>query len=94
MMTRVEVAFHAGLKRLFGEAAREMTLSGGADLRSLLAQLCDSRERRERIFDSGGGLRSDVTAFLNGRNVLFLQGLDTVLKNGDKLALFPPVFGG
>ncbi len=93
-MTRVQVVFHAGIKALFDESEKEVALSGAPLLRTLLEHLCDSEPRRSRLFDAQGGVRQDVTLLLNGRNVLFLSGLDTLLKNGDKVAIFPPVYGG
>ena len=93
-MTRVEVTFHATMKELFGESAKDFALSGTPTLRSLLEILCDSQDRRNRIFDGHGQIRQDATILLNGRNVVFLDGLETVLKNGDKIAVFPPVYGG
>ncbi|MEW6263950.1 MAG: ubiquitin-like small modifier protein 1 [Thermodesulfobacteriota bacterium] len=90
----VEVVFHANIEKLFGEGERRITLSGQTRLRRLLETVCDSDERRQRIFDQRGGLRSDVTILRNGRNVVFLDGLETVLNNGDKVAIFPPVYGG
>lgn len=40
------------------------------------------------------GLPQHVNVFLNGKNVLTLEGLDTPLSEGDVLTLFPPMGGG
>ncbi len=46
----------------------------------------DSRTKR---------VRGDIRILLNGRHVVHLpKGLDTELKEGDEIALFPPVAGG
>ncbi len=37
---------------------------------------------------------SGVTVMLNGRNIRFLQGLGTELKEDDTIAIFPPIGGG
>ena len=31
---------------------------------------------------------------VNGRNILFLDGLATTLRDGDVVSVFPPVYGG
>jgi molybdopterin synthase sulfur carrier subunit len=40
-------------------------------------------------------IRGDIRILLNGRHVIHLpDGLDTELKEGDEIALFPPIAGG
>jgi len=36
----------------------------------------------------------DVNVLKNGRNIHFLNGLETPLSEGDVIALFPPAAGG
>ena len=90
----VQVDFHATIQSVFGQKSIGMTLSGPLTVGNLLDVLCISRERRESIFDGSGRLRSSLAVLLNGRNIHFLGGLDTVLNDGDKIAIFPPVAGG
>lgn len=90
----VQVEFHAAIQKIFGEKSTQVTQTSPLTVKRLLKVVCSSRERHEKIFDDSGQLRSDVTIFRNGRNIVFLEGLDTELNNGDKIALFPPVTGG
>lgn len=46
------------------------------------------------MFASPGTLRDYVNILKNGRNIIFLQNLETPLDDGDIIALFPPVAGG
>lgn len=40
-------------------------------------------------------IRGDIRILLNGRHVIHLpNGLNTELKEGDEIALFPPIAGG
>jgi len=48
----------------------------------------------QKVFAQGGGLRGGVNIFVNGRSVRFLDGLTTLLEEGDEVALFPPLGGG
>jgi sulfur-carrier protein len=47
---------------------------------------------RERLSD--GLSRGYLAVLIDGRNVRFLQGMDTPLSNGSTVALLPPVGGG
>lgn len=48
----------------------------------------------EELFTDEKIIRQHVHVFVNGRNVIHLQGLRTTVKPEDELALFPPVAGG
>jgi molybdopterin synthase sulfur carrier subunit len=90
----IQVEFHATIQKVFGEKSTWITQSSPLTVRRLLDVLCTSHERHEKIFDDAGQLQTGVTVLKNGRNIVFLEGLNTELKNGDKIALFPPVTGG
>ena len=94
MNMSVQVDFHATIKKVFGKKSIQIALSSPSSVRYLLKQVCTSQERHENIFDDSNRLRSDVTILKNGRNIVFLDGLDTELTTGDKIAIFPPVVGG
>jgi molybdopterin synthase sulfur carrier subunit len=49
---------------------------------------------RGELFDGHGALKEYVNILKNGRNIFFLKNLDTVLEDGDDIAIFPPVAGG
>ncbi|HID27596.1 MAG TPA: molybdopterin synthase sulfur carrier subunit, partial [Methanosarcinales archaeon] len=40
------------------------------------------------------GLRDYVKIMVNGRSIAFLNGINTLLQDGDVVAIFPPVAGG
>lgn len=49
----------------------------------------------DEIFQDGRReLKDFVNILINGRNISFLDGLDTRLNNGDLVVLFPPSGGG
>lgn len=48
---------------------------------------------RDRLFDENGEL-SSVLVFLNGENILSLEGLATSVKDGDEVGIIPLAAGG
>lgn len=92
---KVRVKAYASF-RDFMSPNTEITLNDGADVDWLIREL----ERRfgsrirEELLDEKRKPRPYVKILLNGRDIEFLQGLKTKLKDGDEIALFPPVGGG
>jgi MoaD family protein len=66
--------------------------------RSVLEELSGrfGKPWRDLVFDpQSGHISSRIRVLVNGRHCASLpQRLDTALKDGDELALFPPVAGG
>jgi len=72
----------------------EVELEGGT-----LSSALDDLDRRhpgmkDRLLNEKGKLRPYINIFLNDEDVRFLDGLDTALKAGDKLAIVPAIAGG
>ena len=49
---------------------------------------------RKSFINSKGKLESHVVILVNGRNYLFLDELNTRLKDGDQIVISPPLVGG
>jgi sulfur-carrier protein len=49
---------------------------------------------RRRLTDDQGGLRRHVNVYLRDDNIRDLNGLDTLLSDGDELLVLPSVAGG
>ena len=49
---------------------------------------------REYLYDERGTVQSFLSILVNGKSIYVLQGLDTELKEGDSVAILPPVGGG
>ena len=91
---KVKVKFFAPFREIFGANESEMELKGAPDVQALLNLLCDSNERRDKIFDQFGKLNSSVMIMKNGQPIQTLGGILAQLEDGDEIAIFPPVSGG
>jgi len=53
------------------------------------------RTLQEEAFDEDGELREHTAVLLNGMHYRHLpDGLNSLLKDGDQIAIFPPIAGG
>ncbi len=52
------------------------------------------KKLRKSFVDPSGNLESHIVILVNGRNYLFLDGLNTKLKDGDQIVISPPLIGG
>lgn len=48
----------------------------------------------EELFTEENKLKPLVHVFINGKNIIHLEGLSTTVRESDQIALFPPVAGG
>ncbi len=91
----MRVKFFATLRPLVGAKEAEVELRTKDTVGSVLEKLtAEYPALKERILDEEGNLQSSINVLVNGRNIRFLDGLDTAIQEGDQLALFPPVGGG
>jgi molybdopterin converting factor small subunit len=61
----------------------------------MLEKLCQAHPGlRRHLFDAAGEFKSFNIVLKNGRSIASLQQLDTVIDEGDVIAVFPPVAGG
>jgi molybdopterin synthase sulfur carrier subunit len=89
----VTVELAGALARFAGE--KRVTVETGP-LSEMLDALASGHgvEFRDRLFDEEGRPRRFINIYVNGRDYRFLDKLDTVLQEGDVVALLPAVSGG
>ncbi len=82
----VRFKFYGLARELAGAEERSLELGAPAPLRALLGGLIGE----DRLAPS----RHLHVILVNGRNCIFLDGLDTLLRDGDLIEILPPVPGG
>jgi len=92
-MVNVEVTLFGALAKIAGERTVELEASTLGDAVNGLISRC-GEEVRKRLFDEKGRVRRFVNIYVNGRDMRFLQNLETPLKDGDKISIIPAVGGG
>lgn len=86
--------------RVFGILAavlgRKEAEAEGSILKEALESLSTKygEEFKIKILDSEGNLRRHIRIYINGKDIRFLNQLNTPLKEGDELLILPAVVGG
>lgn len=91
---QIELRFFANFRAVVGQKVLEWEYDGeevavGQVLKDLVEKYPDLE-----FFTDTGELREFLSILRNGRDIEILEGLDTLLEDGDKLSIFPPVAGG
>ena len=92
-MGRVKITLFGVLARITGE---KVIYANAPTLRDAIneAAIKYGEEFKSRILDEKGGLRRFINVYVNGRNVRFLNDLETKLNDNDVVWIIPAVGGG
>ena len=92
---RVELEIGFSFKRELPAGFHSLDLPDGTDVESAFRHLSRLQPTlKERLFDREGRVRREINALVNGGNVARRRGFRTVLRDGDRLTILPPVGGG
>ncbi|NPE28163.1 MoaD/ThiS family protein [Methanococcoides sp. SA1] len=94
-MVGVKIKLFANLREIAGVSEIELK---GENIQEILDILLnDHPQVQDLIYDDVNGkkeIRAYINILVNGNNIQHLEGPDTVLNEGDEIAIFPPVSGG
>ena len=91
----VKVKFFATLKRITNQKEVEIRLVEGTKISQLMDILFKSFiDLKEEIFDNNNKTKDYIQILKNGRNIKYLNALNTQLEDADVISIFPPVAGG
>ena len=80
--------------RAYTNGKSDVTVNG-ANISEALADLTTQYPTiKPHLFNADGGLRPFVNLFVGENNIKDLQGVDTLIKDGEKILLIPSIAGG
>lgn len=93
---KVKVKFFTSLREITGKKEEEIQLPRTIRVKELLVSLSEKygKEFTDYLYDERGKVQTYIQILVNGRGINVLQGFETELKEGDTIAIFPPVGGG
>jgi len=92
----ITVKFFTTLREIVGKREEQIELPRPITVEALLKQLSKTygNEFVDYVFDELGNVRGHLQFLVNGKSITTMQGFKTTLKNGDQIAILPPVGGG
>jgi len=93
---KITVKFFTTLREIVGKREEQIELFRPITVEALLKQLSKTygNEFVDYVFDELGDVRGHLQFLVNGKSITTMQGFKTMLKNGDQIAILPPVGGG
>jgi MoaD family protein len=92
-MEKIDITFYGGIAQITKE--KNIKING-----SVLKEIFDTlvmkygEQFKKRIYDEKGKIRRFINIYVNGRDIRFLNQLNTKLEEGDKISIVPAVGGG
>lgn len=95
-MIKIHVKFLAAFREIAKRDSDDIGVEGSETVENVLEHLCNQygEQFRSLIFRKDGSIVGNLVIFVNGRNILTMDGLKTRLKDGDHLILSKPIVGG
>ena len=91
----LELRFFATFRAAVGQKILERSFDADATVGDVLAAIeSEFPELAGDILDDEGGIKPQLSVLKNGREVIHIEGTETVMEDGDTLSVFPPVAGG
>jgi len=93
----VKIRTILALKTIMGSGEIELSFPEGSTLGQLIKALVNrwGDDLASQLYEPNSeNLRSYIRLMVNGRDIAFLEGMETVLRNGDEVLILPPVSGG
>ncbi|WP_025270465.1 MoaD family protein [Hippea sp. KM1] len=92
----VRVRFFTLLRLELGIRGVELQIEGKKQLIDILnmAESNSPKPFLHKLIDENNNLLSSTIILVNGKNVHHLDGLKTMIKDGDEIDIFPPGGGG
>jgi molybdopterin synthase sulfur carrier subunit len=94
---RVKIYTILALKKILGQRELEVSVPEGSTVRDLISWMVNEwgEKLSSHLFQPGSDrLLPHIRLMVNGRLIEFLNGMETVLQDGDEFSMLPIVTGG
>lgn len=92
--TVMQVKVFANLRDICGGISVEVMPDGNQVIDILNKMIEMFPSLNDEIFTQEKTLKPFVHIYVNGKNIIHINNLQTIVKEADQIALFPPVAGG
>jgi len=86
------------MKKIIGKGEIEISVLEGASVKEVVTGLVGTwgEALKSHLLESENPvtIHPYIRLMVNGRDIAFLGGMDTMLKDGDEILILPPVSGG
>ena len=96
-MIRVKIYTILALKEVLGQRELEISIPEGSTIKDLISWMVETWGDRlsSHLFQPGSDRPlSHIRLMVNGQDIEFLHGMETVLQEGDEFTMLPLVSGG
>ena len=96
-MVAVKIQSMFDFVEIFGQPEVKIDVKENTSIKDLLELLINQygEKLKEKMIDpKTGDVFEHLEILCNGRNIKFLQGNDTILREGDSVTIFVPIGGG
>jgi len=92
----VELRYYAMVRDAAGKRAETLSLPEGATVIDLIDRLVGlyGDQLKGYLYDGDGGLLDYLLFSVNESDIRSLDGYETVLRDGDRVLVMPPIGGG
>lgn len=91
----MQVKVFATLRPIVGGAIVPAETRPGETIKQLVDEMISRwPDLRPEMVDAQGNLLQRIQIFVNGRNIIYLNGIESVIPEKANISIFPPVGGG
>ena len=91
----MKIKVYATLRPIIGEPNVELNSVSEITVEEMLNILCEQYpDLRPELYKGRDDLHPAIHILVNGRDMRYINGMQTVIKSSDDVRIFPPVGGG